>query len=68
MATTASMLMVLAVGLAALHGASAINQTVPAYGCLGYVFTVALNAYNFTSYMGQYSTAGIGTCNNTYIK
>ena len=68
MAKTASMLLLLAVGLAALHGATAINQTVNAYSCVGYQFTVALNAYNFTTYMGEYSTAGIPGCDNIYIK
>ena len=63
-----SMLLLLVAGLAALHGASAISQPIPAYGCLGYSFTVALNAYNFTSFMGDYSTAGIAGCNDTYIK
>ena len=62
------MLLLLVVGLAALHGASAIVQNITAYGCLGYSFTVALNAYNFTSFMGNYSTAGILGCDDTYIK
>ena len=62
------MLLLLVAGLAALHGASAISQVVQAYSCTGYSFTVALNAYNFTSFMGDYSTAGILGCNDTYIK
>ena len=58
--------------LTVLHGAAAITIQVPpadlaqGKGCTGFQFTVSLDKYNFTSFMGDYTVpAG---CNATNIK
>jgi len=61
---TLSGLAVLLLGL--LQSAAAISQAVPAYGCTGYQFSMNLEKYNFTSYMGSYTTPT--GCNSTYVK
>ena len=61
-----STLLLIVAALTVLQSATAITQTVAAKGCSGYRYTLALNSYNFTSFMGDYTVPS--TCNRTDIK
>ena len=61
-----STLLVIVAALTVLQSATAITQTVAAKGCTGYRFTLALESFNFTSFMGDYTVPS--TCNRTDIK
>lgn len=62
----ASTVLAIVAALAVLQSATGITQTVAAKGCTGYQFTLALNSYNFTSFMGDYTVPS--SCNRTDIK